>query len=154
MLLPCSAASSVRLVAARARVEPVALQHAVVERGVGVLVVGVGLVKRPIGGGAVLLAAIRFEQGAVLPVGQRDPLAVRQRDRRKLHVGRRQRRVAVVRHAVEAAGERHQALALFVEHVLLLVEQTLDRKAIDGEVGVRRRASRGRSRAESPATRG
>ena len=45
--------------------------------------------------------------------------------------------VAVVRRAVEAAGERHQPLALLVEHVLLLVIQVLDREAIDGEVGVR-----------------
>ena len=124
------------LISAGAGVKPVALQHAVVQRRVGVLVVGVGLMERAIRGGAILLAPIRLEQRPVLTVGQRDLVAAGQRDRRKLHVRRRQRRVAVVRHAAEAAGKREQPLAFLVEHVLLLVKQALDRKAIDGEFGV------------------
>ena len=125
-------------VAARAGVKPVALQHAVVERGIGVLIVGVGLVERAIRGGAILLTAIGFEQRTILPVGQRDPLARAQRDRRELHVRRGQRRIAVVRDAVEPAGVRQQALALLVEHVLLLVKQALDGKPVDRERRVRR----------------
>ena len=42
-------------VSARLGMKPVALQHAVVERRIGVLVVGVGLMKRAIGGGAIVL---------------------------------------------------------------------------------------------------
>jgi hypothetical protein len=61
-----------RLVAARAGVEPVALQHSVVERAIRVLVVGKCLVERPVGGRTILLVRIRLEHRPVLAVGQRD----------------------------------------------------------------------------------
>src|SRR6185436_9200583 len=95
-----------RRVAAGARVKPVTLQHTVVERRVGVLVRGVGGVKRTVRGGTVVLIAVCLEQRAVLTVGQGRFVAASQRDRRGFHVGGRQRGVAVVRHAVEPAGKR------------------------------------------------
>src|SRR6185369_9313484 len=73
-----------------AGVKPVSLQHAVVQRGKCVLVVGKRLVKRPVGVGSIVLVPVCLEQGAVLPVGERDLAAVRQHNRRKLYVGRGQ----------------------------------------------------------------
>ena len=92
-----------RRVAARLRVEPVALQHAVVERRVRVDVGRVQLVERRERRGAIGLVAVGRQNRAVLAVGQRDLGAGRQRDRRVLDVGRRQRRVGVVRRRREAA---------------------------------------------------
>ena len=46
-------------------------------------------------------------------------------------VGRRERRIGVVRHAAQPARQRQQALAGFVEHVLLLAKQILDEEAIE-----------------------
>jgi hypothetical protein len=90
-------------VVTRARMEPVALQHTVVERRVGVLVGRVGAVIAAIRRGAIRLVPARFEHPAVLAVSQRNPLARTERDRRKRHVGRRQCAIAVVRNAVEPA---------------------------------------------------
>ncbi len=130
MLLPCSAASSVRLVAARLRVEPVALQDAVVERRVGVDVRGEHLVVGVERGGAVGLVAVGRENGAVLAVGQRHLRPGRQLDGRVLDVGGRERRVGVVGRGGEAARQRQQVLALLVEHVLLLAVEILEREAV------------------------
>ena len=58
--------------------KPVALQHAVVERRVGVDVGGVELVELAERGGAVGLVAVRGENRAVLSVGERDLGAARQ----------------------------------------------------------------------------
>ena len=80
-----------RLVATRARVKPVPLQDAVVECGVGVLVVGERLMKRAIGDRAVILIGVGLEQRTVLAVGQRHLVAVAERNRRELDVGGRQR---------------------------------------------------------------
>ena len=103
MLSPCSAASSVLVVAARARLEPVALAHAVVERGVGVEAGLVDVVQGLERGRAVRLLAPRRQDRAVLPVRDRDLLAVRERDRRELRVGGRQRAVGVARRRRQAA---------------------------------------------------
>ena len=74
MLSPCSAASSVERVAARARLEPVALADAVVERRVGIEARLVGLVQRLERGGAVGLFAARGENRAILAVRHGDRL--------------------------------------------------------------------------------
>ena len=74
------------------------------------------------------LMPARGQQLAVLPVAHLDRLAGRQRDRRKARIGRRQRRIGVVRHAAEPARERQQPLAGLVEHVFLLAEQILEKK--------------------------
>ena len=126
-----------RRVAPGPGVKPVALQHAVVEGGVGVLVVGKRLVECAIRGGPILLPAVGFEQRAVLTVAERHPLAAGQRQLRELHVGGRERRVAVVRNAVEAPGKRHQPLPLLVEDMLLLVEEALDREPVTPELVIR-----------------
>ena len=131
-------------VTASARVKPIALQHTVVERSIRVHRVRVALVKGTVRGGPVRLGPVRLEHCSVLPVRELHRIARRQLDRRKLHVGRRQRRVGIVRDAVEAAGERHQPLAFRIEDVLLLVVEALDREAVDGQrlVGVHPAADR------------
>jgi hypothetical protein len=122
------------LVAAGPRMKPVALQHPVVESCIGVQLVGVRLVERVIGGATILLIAARLQDRAILTVGQRHLVAGRHLDGGRLHVGGREGRIAVVRHAPEPACEREQTLALFVEHMLLLVKQALDRKPVDRQV--------------------
>ncbi|HEU4693755.1 MAG TPA: hypothetical protein VFS23_35570 [Vicinamibacterales bacterium] len=77
-------------------VKPVSLQHAVIERRVRVPVVRVHLVERAIGGCPICLVSIGLEDRTVLSVAQRDLCAARQRYRRRLHVGGRQRGVTVV----------------------------------------------------------
>ena len=124
-----------RLVPARPGVKPVALQNAVVERGIGVPVVGVDLVERSIGGGAILLIAIGLEDRAVLTVAEGDAIAGAQCDRRRLHVGRRQCGVTVVRHAARATGIRQQPLTLLVEDVFLLVKEGFDGESVKRERG-------------------
>ena len=71
--------------------------------------------------GAIGLMAIGLQQGVVLAVGERHLLAVVQGDHRMLDVGVGEHRVHVVRDVAETARERQQVLALFVEHVFLLV---------------------------------
>jgi hypothetical protein len=122
-----------RLVAARLRVEPVALQHAVVERRVGVLVPLKRLVVRDERLGAIVLIAVGRDNRAIARVGGFDRFARAQRDGRKLHVGRRQRLVGVVGRRAELRGERQQTLAFFVEHVFLLAIEFLEREAVEGE---------------------
>jgi hypothetical protein len=85
-----------RGVASRLREKQVTLQHGVVERRVGIDRRLVNLVKLLICDGAIRLAAVRRQNGAVLTVGERDLAAVREPHRRILHVRRRQRGVCVV----------------------------------------------------------
>ena len=126
-----------RLVAARLREKPVALQHAVVERRVGVSVRRESLVKRVKRGGAIGLMAIGLQQGVVLAVGQRDLLAVVQRDHGCFTSAVDSIECASCGRRREAARERQQVLALFVEHMFLLVVRPLDREAVDRQFGVR-----------------
>ena len=119
------------------RDEPVALQHTVVERGVGIGGTLVQLMKLVERRSAVWLASIGRQNGAVLSVRQRRVGSARQADLGKLRVCRRQRGVGVVGSTLEAARQRQQMLALVVEHVLLLPIQILHGKPIDGEVGAR-----------------
>ncbi len=121
-------------VAARSRVEPVALAHAVVQRRVGVERLRVRAVVRQERRAAIRLVPVGGQHGAVLAVRHRHLLAGAERDLRKLGVGRRQRLVRLVRRARQPARQRHQPLALLVEHVLLLAEHLLDRKPVQGEV--------------------
>ena len=72
MLSPCSARVERRLVAARARLKPVALADAVVQRRVGVEAVLIGLVQRAERGRAIRLLATGGQDGAVLAVRDRD----------------------------------------------------------------------------------
>ena len=123
-------------VPARLRVEPVTLQDSAVERRVGVDVRLEELVVFAKRGGAIALAAVGREDGAVLPVGQRDLRPRRQLDRRVLDVGRGKRGVRVVRRRRKAARQRQQVLALLVEDVLLLPIEVLEREAVEGEIGV------------------
>ena len=67
-----------------------------------------------------------YETVTVSPVGERH--------RRKLRVGRRERPVGVVGRRGQPAGQRHEALAGLVEHVLLLPVEILDREPVDLEV--------------------
>ena len=123
-----------RLVAAGARLEPVALADAVVERGVRVQAGPVGFVQRDERFLAIRLLAARGEDRAILAVGDGHRLAVRQPDRRKRRVGRRERPVRVVGRRGEAARERHEPLAVLVEDVLLLAVEIFDREAVKREV--------------------
>ena len=125
--------------------KPVALQHAVVHGGERIGIGREGLVKRMKRGGAIGLMAIGLQQRVVLAVGQRHLLAVVQGDHRMLDVGVGEHRVHVVRDVAEAARERQQVLALFVEHVFLLVIGAFDRKAVDRQLGVLAASSPGRS---------
>ncbi len=127
-----------RPVAARLRVEPVALQDAVVERRVGVDVAFELLVVLDERRGAIALVAVGRQDGAVLSVGERDLGAVRQAQRRMPDVGGRERGIGVVGRGRKAARQRQQVLALLVEHVLLLPVEILDGEAIDRELGVPR----------------
>ena len=125
-----------RVEAARPTDEPVAMQHAVVQCRVGVLMCR----ERPVngfeGGAAIGLHPAGRENGAILAVGDDDLLSGRQRDRRPLDVGRRQRLVRFVRRRLETAGQRDQSFARLVEHVLLLPVEVLDRESIDSERGI------------------
>ena len=67
-----------------------------------------------------------------------DIAAVTERDGWKLDVGRRQRRIRIVRHSRETRRQRQQMLALVVEHVLLLAIEILDREPVDGKLGIAR----------------
>ena len=122
------------LVAARARVEPVALTDGVVEGGVRVQRRAIGLVQRGERLFAIRLLAARREDGAILPVRDGDRFAGGERHRRKLRVGRGERPVGVVGRRRQPAGQRHEALAGLVEHVLLLPVEVLDREPVDLEV--------------------
>jgi len=85
-----------RAIAARLRMEPVALQHAVVERRVGV---DVGREQLMVGvehGRAIGLVPVGRQDGAVLPVGQRDVGTGRQPDHRVFDVGGRECGVGIV----------------------------------------------------------
>ena len=110
--------------------EPVALQHAVVERGVGVLVVGERLVVRGEGRGAVGLDAARRDDRAIAGVGRLHLFAGRQRDGRERGVGGGERVVAVVGGVAELRRQRQQPLPRRVEHVRLLPVQILDRETV------------------------
>ena len=114
----------------RLRDEPVALQDAVVD---GRVCVGVGrkrAVERFERRRAIRLVPVGLQQRVVLAVGQRHLPAVVQRDDGMFDVGVREHRVNVVRHVAEPARQRQQQLALFVEHVFLLVVRTLDRESV------------------------
>ena len=113
--------------------EPVALQHAVVERGVGVLVVGERLVVRDEGLGAVGLDAARREDRAIAGVGRLHLLAGRQRDGRERGVGGGERVVAVVGGVAGLRRQRQQPLPRRVEDVLLLPVEILDREPVHRE---------------------
>ena len=113
-------------VSARARLEPIPVADGVVQRRIGVEAGLVSLVERLERGGAVGLLAPRGEDRAILSVRHGDRFAVRQRDHRELGVGRRQCPVGVVGRGRQTAGERHQPLPLFVEHVFLLAIEILD----------------------------
>ena len=103
------------LVAARARLEPVAVHDAVVDRRVGVQARGVGVVERLVGLAAIGLRAAGRQQLAILAVADLRGLAGRQRDRRKARIGGRERRVGILRHAAKPLGQRQQSLALLVQ---------------------------------------
>ena len=122
-------------VAARARLKPIALHHAVVHGGVGVDVGDVRVVERLVRRAAVGLRATRGQQLPVLPVAHLRGFAGGERDGGKPGVGRGERGVRIVRHAAQAPREREQALALLVEHVRLLPEHVLDREPVEGQVG-------------------
>ena len=126
-----------RLVAAGLGHEKIALQDGVVQRRIGVDRRVVQMVKLAECGFAVGLVPVRRENRPVLAVGERD-VAGGQPDGRVLHVRGRQRRVRVVRRRREAARERQQVLAFFVEHVLLLAIQILEREPVDLELGILR----------------
>ena len=125
------------LVIPSTRVEPVALQHAVVERRVRILVGRIGAVERPVRSSPILLMPVGLEHRTVLTVAERHVLAGAQGDRREFHVGRRERGIAVVRDAVETTRIRQQAFAVLVEHVLLLVEEAFDGETVDCQIGSR-----------------
>ncbi len=125
-----------RRISAGSRVKPIALKHGVVQRRVRVGVRFVQFVQLAIRQSAIRLVAIRGEDGAVLAVGQRHVGAGREPDGRILDVGRRQRRVGVVRRRREAARERQQMLAFVVEHVLLLTIEILEGEPIHREIAV------------------
>ena len=137
MLLPWRAASSVDAVASRLRVEPVALQHAVVERRVRIDRRFVDLVKFVKRGSAICLIRIRRQDRAVLSVGEGRFTAARQDHGGVLDVGGRQRGVRIVGRRREAARQRQQAFAFVVEDVLLLPIEIFDRKAVYGERAAR-----------------
>src|SRR5262245_21107978 len=90
------------LVTARTGVKPVSLQHTVVERGVRISIVGVDLMKGPVRRCAVFLISISFEYRPVLSVAESNLFTAAQPNRRGLHVRRRKRRVALMRHAARA----------------------------------------------------
>ena len=152
MALPNSAASSVVVVAARARLEPVALHHAVVDRRVGVQARGVGVVERFVGEPAIGLRSAGRQQLAILAVADLRGFAGRQRDGREARIRGRQRGVGILRHAAEPLGQRQQLLAPLVEHVLLQAEHFFDREAIDRELRRCRPSIGGRSPAAASAT--
>ena len=87
--------------------------------------------RRPVG-----LVAVGRENRAVLPVGERDLGAGRELDRRVLQIGGGQRGVGVAGRRGKPARQGQQALALVVEHVLLLAVEILDREAVDRQIGV------------------
>ncbi len=122
-----------RTVPARLREEPVALEHAVVERGVGIDRDVVQLVELREGVRSIGLVPVRREHRAVLAVGERHRPRP-QLDGREPHVGRRQRGIGVVGRRREPARERQQVLPLVVEHVLLLAVEVFQREAVHGEV--------------------
>ncbi len=125
-----------RRVAARLRMEPVALQDAVVERRVGVDVGGVHLVELVKRRRAIRLAAIRGQDRAVLPVGERHFPAARQDQRRMLRVGGRERGIRVVRSGRETARQRQQPFAFVVEDMFLLAVEVFEHEPVN----VQRRA--------------
>ena len=135
MLLPWSARVERRAIAASLRVEPVALQHAVVQRRIRVDAGFEQLVVLDERRRAIVLVAIGRQDRPVLSVGQRHLGPARQAERRVLDVRGRERRVGVVRRRRKAARQREQMLALFVQHVLLLPVEIFDRKAVDRELG-------------------
>ena len=143
-----------RGVAAGTRLVPVALQHAVVQRRVGIERGLEGAVVRLEGAGAIGLHAVGGQQRAVARIGDLHLLAGAQLDRRKAHVRCRQRLVGVVGHARELRGERQQVLAALVEDVFLLPEQVLDHEAVDAPARCRHPSSRAASRAAARAPRG
>ena len=59
--------------------KPVALQHAVVERRVRILVGRVGAVKRPVRSGPIFLVPVRLEYCTVLTIAEGHVLAGAQR---------------------------------------------------------------------------
>ena len=115
---------------ARLRDEPVALQHAVVQRGIGVRGARVGADVGLRRLRAIGLVAVVLEQRVVVAGRQRDAAAVGQRDGRELHVRGAQLAIGLARRVAEAAGERQQPLALFVERVRRTAVGIEDRKAI------------------------
>src|SRR5207244_4498866 len=109
-------------------------QDTVIKRRVGVEARLEQLVKLLKGPPAIALVSIDGQDGPVLPIGQGD-LAGREPDHRVLHVSGRQGGIGVVRRRRKPGGERQQVFALFVEHVLLLPVQILDRKTVDRQFG-------------------
>ena len=86
-----------RRVAAGLREKPVALENRVIEGRVRIEARLIELVILGERGGAVSLVAIGRENGAVLPVRQHGVGARRETNRRTLQVGRRERRIGVIR---------------------------------------------------------
>ncbi len=126
-----------RLVAARARVEPVALADAVVERRVRVDVLLERSVVAEKRGAPIGLAAIGRQHGAILRIRHGDLLAGAELDFRELRVGGRERLVRFVRRAGQSRRERHQPLALLVQHVLLLAVHLFNGEAVHRQRGGR-----------------
>src|SRR6185503_12425135 len=67
-----------------------------------------------------------------------------ERDFWKLRVGGRERLIGLARRAGQPRGERHQPLALLVEHVLLLAIDLFDRETVAVEIDARRQPASNR----------
>ena len=119
----------------RARLEPVALHHAVVDRRVSIQAGRVSVVERLVREAAIGLRSAGRQQLAILAVADLRGLTGRQRNGREVRVRGRERGVRILRHAAKPLGQRQQFLAPFVQHVLLQPEHFFDCEAVDRELG-------------------